>query len=176
MPIPIRLVNMPENNSEKPSVDYSFLYQQPIEKESSKKVITATDREAELLMKIWDSAEKTSEGRFRLSSKDISDSDFCRLRSSGFVSGGMDCCEFTKRAKQIVKVMTLGESNSFLKKRIDKSYNEILAQNKTRFKKGYRISKTSQSSQPKEASDENLKFKLTRKEWENIGDQMGWTK
>ena len=171
MPIPLR----PNSQQSNYQFDASFLANMPSEE---KKVITASDRDAGLLMKIWNGAVKTGEYQFNITDNVISQRDFSILKANGFIMGDMRGCEFTARAKKIVTVMTLGEDNAFLKKRVDKSYSEILASNNKSMKTGYRI--------PKHASGKMIKqckvkmnggsVILTYDEWMAMGEKMGWDK
>lgn len=170
MPIPIN----PSNSESKYQFDISFL----IPKEDNKKVVTASDKEATLLMKIWASGKRIGEYKFSLSDSVISQREFVTLKSSGLLTGDMANCELTNRAKKVITVMSLGENNSFLKKRVEKSYSEILASANKRTKTGYRIPKTADGRQIKQCKIKagNSTATLTYEEWITMGEKMGWDK
>lgn len=169
MPLPINKVTDTGSNIESNyGLDLSFLVSKPVEK----KVVTASDKEAKILLDIWDKGEKKSKN-FTLSNFDVTQRDFMRLKVSGLVEGSSESFRITSRGKKIITVMTLGESNQFLKGKKEKSYTEILASNK-KSKSGYRIAQ-------KEVKSCNLKTKngqltMTKEDWEKIGREAKWMK
>jgi len=136
MPIPIRpRSQQPEKNT---YLDYSFLANHM---PAQKKVVTASDKDAEALMKIWLNAEQAN-GQYKItSSVELSSREIMRLKSQGFVTGSSSQVEFTDRGKKVITVMALGEGNNFQANRTDKSYIEILASMDHRGKSGYRTPK-----------------------------------
>jgi len=138
MPVPIRPKTQLQESAQ--YLDYSFLANHmPIE--SKKKVVTASDQDANALMKIWMNAEK-SNNKYQITSKlELSAREIMRLKANGFVVGNPNEVEFTDRGKKIITVMALGENNNFQNGKVDKSYKEILASMDKRGKDGYRIPK-----------------------------------
>lgn len=147
MPVPISLVN---NNPhpEKPYsglLDVSFLANLP--KEASTHSVFLSDKDANDVMKIWLNAKKISKDIFAVKSlADVDNNTILRLKSRGLISGSDDSVKFTQKGRAVVKTMTLGESNNFLKQRKPKSYNEILASMDKRGKGGFRIAEKEDGS------------------------------
>ena len=141
MPLPIASIG-PGNGSPQENslyVDYSFLAKKVIE--SDRKKVTASNKDADLLMKIWLEAESNN-GKFLVSSGlGITSSDVMRLKTFGLVTGSSEEVQLTERGKKVITVMALGEGNNFEKGKSDKSYLEILASMDKRGKEGYRIPK-----------------------------------
>jgi len=140
MPIPIGLVNpqrdKPESNG---LLDISFLANLP-SVEASNGFITLADQDAEDLMKIWLHAKKIDKDTFVIAKEmKVSNKDILRLKSRGLISGGTEKVKFTPRAKTVISTMTLGENNTFLEKKKEKSYSEILASMDKRGKAGFRM-------------------------------------
>jgi len=141
MPVPINAVQDNGQNKTSP-VDYSFLsnyMENPIKKKS--KLITASNNDAELLFKIWDTGEKQGKpDTFKISS-DITSKDVIRLKTYGFLTGGTEVVSFTAKGKMVITTIALSEPNCFAKKRQNKPYSEILASMSKKGKPGYRIPK-----------------------------------
>jgi len=147
MPIPIATVgSQPEEVENNHFLDFSFLANHVPVKEASFNSVVLADQDADQLMKIWLKSEKVAKDTFRISSSEIDNKDLLRLKSRGFLCGGIDEVKFTAKAKTVISMMALGESNNFLKNKKDKSYSEILASVSKKGKKGYRMA---------EAYDEN---------------------
>jgi len=141
MPLPIAPIGPGRGSPQESNlfVDYSFLAQKVVE--SDKKKVTASNKDADLLMKIWLEAESRN-GNLLVSSRlGITSRDVMRLKTFGLVTGSSDELQLTERGKKVITVMALGESNNFEKGKSDKSYLEILASMDKRGKDGYRIPK-----------------------------------
>ncbi len=169
MPIPL-------NYNKEIKSDYSFLLNLDslggaVIQDSVHKKVTASDRDADLLMKVWKRALQIRDKTYKISSGEVTQQDFIRLKSGGFVSGDMHSCQLTARGQGVIKVMALGESNAFLKNQKSKSYTEIMASTNKKGKKGFRIA-SNESEEPTGAEMEN--FKLTQEEWTRIGSEAGW--
>lgn len=187
MPIPI--INKDKGES-KYNMDFSFLSSEPIQKTAS-----SSDKDAELLMKIWTRSNRLKDYTYKVSSE-LSSGDFARLKNNGFVSGEINNCVITNRGKKIITVMTLGEGNAYLKTQKKKSYTEILASNNKKNKNGYRMPKTASEESVAEESllndnldklmsvnseaasclikNKNGSIRLTKNEWINMGKGAGW--
>lgn len=158
MPIPIKPIrdNGDTYNGLSFQVDFSMLVNRipEIKAISDKRIVTASDGDAKILMEIWTNAEK--ENDFYKISKDIKVSykDIMRLKTNGLLTGTNEKVQLTDRARSVIRMMVLGESNKFLKGKKDKSYTEIMASMDKRGKKGYRIVG---SGTPKFASDTMIK-------------------
>lgn len=145
MPIPINPVgdNTNQNRSaEKTLIDYSWLFSNipEINEKASKKIVTASDKDAEMLMELWLHSEKKDESTFKVNKETkLSSQDIIRLKSHGLICGGSEDLKLTGRGKAVITTMVLGESNNFLKNQKSKSYTEILASMSKKGKKGYRI-------------------------------------
>jgi hypothetical protein len=138
MPIPIRPFQSPQENNDR-YVDYSFLAQQFVKTE--KRQVTASNKDAETLMKIWLEAESKGE-KFIISSElGLSSHDITRLKTYGLIAGANEDLVITDRGRKVITVMALGEGNKFEKGKTDKNYLEILASMDKRGKSGYRIPK-----------------------------------
>ncbi len=166
MPIPL-------NNNKDLTSDYSFLLNidalgAGVSSNNSSKIVTASDRDADLLMRVWKKALQIREKTYKISSGDVSQQDFIRLKSGGFVSGDMHSCQLTAKGQGIIKVMALGESNAFLKNQKSKSYTEIMASTNKRGKKGFRIASVN--------GEEMENFNMTMEQWQKIGRTAGWLK
>jgi hypothetical protein len=125
MPLPIAPIGPGNGHPQENNmfVDYSFLAQKVVENDKIK--VTASNKDADILMKIWLEAERKG-GKFAVSSDlGLSSRDITRL----------------KRGKKVITVMALGEGNKFEKGRKEKNYLEIMASMDKRGKDGYRIPK-----------------------------------
>jgi len=138
MPIPIKPINESQENNM--YLDYSFLANQVVKNE--KKVVTASNNDADLLMKIWLDA-KNENNKYKISSDlGLTSRDIMRLKTYGLVKGSSnEEVEITERGKRVITVMALGEGNKFEKGKSDKNYLEILASMDKRGKDGYRLPK-----------------------------------
>lgn len=152
MPIPIRPnYGQPEQSEQNTNIDFSFLLNDYDQR--SKKTVTASNRDAKLLMDIWLKASKTQDDAYVIDDLETQSRDVMRLKTLGFITGGTQEVKFTERGKMIIKTMALGETNKFEKDKKDKSYTEILAGMKPD-KKGLR--------DPRFASNHNLTIDLTK--------------
>lgn len=138
MPIPIRPMQGQQEDSNK-YVDYSFLAKQVIR--NDKKKVTASNKDADILMKIWLSGKDNNDKYLISSDLGLDSRDIMRLKTYGLVTGDGNEVRFTERGKKVITVMALGEGNKFEKSRSDKNYLEILASMDKRGKNGYRIPK-----------------------------------
>ena len=153
MPVPINPAGrfVDHNEKRESGLDVSFLASilPEMEKEAANGIVTASDNDAGVLMKIWLKADKLGKDTFKITPNlEISSGDVMRLKTRGLLTGKVDEVRMTPRAKTIVSTMALSESNMFLNEKKQKSYSEILASNDKRNKTGYRI--------PKFAGDEHL--------------------
>ena len=146
MPIPIKPIKDQDESSHQ-YMDYSFLTNQPV----NKKIVEASNKDADIIMQIWAMGEKIGENQYKVSSN-VSNTDIGRLKSNGFITSEGDIVSFTGRGKTIITTMTLGENNNFIKDQKQVSYKEILANMSKKGKPGYRI--------PKFASDNNNNLNL----------------
>jgi hypothetical protein len=147
MPVPI--MGIPDNRREDSNqVDYSFLANlEPASIQPKKKKVYASNRDAELLYKIWESGQKgDTENTVKVDGVDISSRDIMRLKTKGFLTGSTDEVVFTSKGKSVITTMVLGETNNFEKKRQKKSYTEILANMNKRGKPGFRMAQNSNYS------------------------------
>jgi len=144
MPVPIRLNHSPEKSEvSNLAIDYSFLLQQQPYPSQTSRQVTASNADAALLFELWTQARKLSdrENSFRVDAS-VDPQAILRLKSRGFITGGVNEIKFTERGRKIVVTMALGETSRFAKDADkDKSYTEILASMDKRGKKGYRIPK-----------------------------------
>ena len=137
MPIPIHYI-ADRDVPKKMTIDYSFLFTQP----PSKMKVTASDKDAQLLFDLWSKGEKSAHDSIKINSNLIASRDLIRLKTMGFISGGKDEVQFTRKGKHIITTMSLAEPNAFEKVKSNKSYTEILASMDKRGKKGYRIAES----------------------------------
>jgi hypothetical protein len=144
MPIPINPVGSDSNGKDidfsKLQMDYSFLSGISPQAESNKRIVTASDKDADVLMQIWLTSEKTEDSTFKI--KDdakVSSQDVVRLKSHGLLTGGTNEVKLTPRGKLVITTMALGENNGFLKNQKSKSYTEIMASMSKKGKPGYRM-------------------------------------
>lgn len=162
-------MTLPINYDKISQMDLSFLLDTTSSgirlNDTDKKTVTASDKDAELLLNVWKKASRIREKTYKLS--EISNQDFSRLKSGGFVIGDSHACQLTPRGQKIIKVMTLGETNAFLKNQKSKSYTEIMASTNKRGKKGYRIASAIDNT-----NEES--FNLTKEDWLRIGNAAGW--
>jgi len=149
MPLPIQKIHTLEKETSDSNffIDYSLLLN-TMPKE--KKIVTASDEDAELLIRFWTTADKLSESEevYRVSNSKLTNEDILRLKAHGFLTGSSEEVKFTSKAKAVITTMALGESNAFTKQQKKKSYTEIIASMSLKGKKGYRI--------PKFAANSNL--------------------
>lgn len=139
MPIPIRPINSPDDKNQ--YVDYSFLTNQIPKIENNRMQVTASNQDADLLMKIWLKAQ-SQDNKFIVSNDlNISSKELTRLKTYGLITGTSNEIEITARGKKVITVMALGEGNKFENGRTEKNYKEILANMDIRGKSGYRIPK-----------------------------------
>ena len=76
---------------------------------------------------------------FKVDDTVISSRDFYRLKTNNLIYGESNKVSFTDRGKDVIKTMSLGEQNAFLKDSKPKDYHEILASTNKRGKSGYRV-------------------------------------
>ena len=147
MPVPIRPL---PDRADTSGIDYSFLLQQP---QQQKKTVTASNKDASMLFKIWANCDKIGVDSVQINPElDISSRDIMRLKTMGFLTGGVDQVKFTKKGKMVITTMALGEQSKFEKDCHEKPYTEILASMSKRGKKGFRT--------PKYASDNTNRLRL----------------
>ena len=126
MPIPINPVGSDSNGKDKDlsklQMDYSWLSTITPQAESNKKIVTASDKDADTLMQIWLTSEKTKDNIFKIKDNTkISSQDIVRLKSHGLLTGGTNEVKLTPRGKLVITTMALGENNGFLKNQKSKS-------------------------------------------------------
>lgn len=136
MPLPIQKVYDRMSGEGNFYMDYSTLI--PIIPEK-KKIVVASDQDAELLIKLWAASEKLADDVYQIKNSGISSGDVLRLKAHGFLTGGSEEVKFTGKAKAIITTMVLGEGNKFQKQQKKKSYTEIVASMNLKGKKGYRM-------------------------------------
>lgn len=143
MPIPIKPIR--DNDNDKGYngmiMDYSFLAN--LQQNENKKIVIASNSEADAIVKIWTSGEKTGENKYNIANSNISKSDIIKLKSKGLIEGDGNNVAFTNRGRTVITTMALGENNAFLKGQNKKSYKEILASMDKKGKSGYRVPKFS---------------------------------
>ena len=145
MPIPIQRVHESSGKGDF-YIDYSMLLNNiPA---APKKVVVASNEDADLLIKLWASSDKISEDVYKIKKGQITQADLNKLKTHGFLTGGNDEVKFTGKAKSVITTMVLGENNAFQKQVKKKNYTEIMASMSLKGKKGYRI--------PKFAANSNL--------------------
>jgi len=150
MPVPIRPNSHSENNDQSVT-DVSFLASHLPRKEA--RVGRASDRDAAAIMKIWLQAKHIEDNTFVVNEEmGLSARDISRLKSNGLVSGYAGKLSLTDKAKSVIAVMSLSETNKMLNGQRQKSYTEIMASMDKRGKKGYRI--------PKYAADSSNTLRL----------------
>lgn len=151
MPVPIR--SIPDQQIEKHyNIDYSFLLNGP----ATKKTVTASNKDADLLFELWSKGEKLeAPDTLRLSDlSGFSKRDLIRLKTMGFISASEDgIVKFTKKGKTVITTMALGEISTFEKNSEPKKYTEILASMDKRKKAGYRL--------PRFATNNNNNLRLS---------------
>jgi hypothetical protein len=138
MPVPIK--SIPDNgySSNKNTIDYSFLLTDDSVKKE--KIVVASDKDADLLFKIWSMGKAQGRDTICLDKDDkITQDDLLRLKSKGFLMGDAEKVKFTKRGKMVITTMALGEPSKFENIKQPKKYTEILAGISKRGKKGYRM-------------------------------------
>jgi len=122
--------------------DFSFLATSLPSLKKESKFSFANDKDAETIMNIWMKADRKAENKFSVTDKTgVNSRDIYRLKTNGFISGGPSEVSFTDRGKTVIAVMALGETSEFSKKKVQKTYTEILASMDKRGKAGYRIPK-----------------------------------
>lgn len=143
MPAPIKPIRDNENDKGYNGMimDYSFLAN--LQQSENKKVVIASNSEADAIVKIWTSGEKTGENKYNIANSNISKSDIIKLKSKGLIEGDDNNVAFTNRGRTVITTMALGENNAFLKGQNKKSYKEILASMDKKGKSGYRVPKFS---------------------------------
>ena len=149
MPVPIQRIHEVVDKTAGDGnfyIDYSILINN-FPKES-KKIVTASDEDAELLIKLWATSDKVSDNVYKIKNSKVTNDDILRLKSHGFLTGGTEEIKFTGKAKAVITTMALGESNALQKNVKKKHYTEIIASMSLKGKSGYRV--------PKIASNYNL--------------------
>tara|TARA_R110000824_G_scaffold148242_3_gene317837 strand:+ start:17218 stop:17694 length:477 start_codon:yes stop_codon:yes gene_type:complete len=152
MPVPLSLVNdssyYSDNSGKESFIDISFLTKKlPIKtQEDTRRTVTAADKNASLLMELWANSEKNSDETFGVGKNPLTARDMSRLKTYGLIEGDNAQFSITNKGKAVITVMALGETNTFEKKRINKSYTEILAGANKKGKPGYRIPKFATNS------------------------------
>ena len=131
----------PDKPDDKYVMDYSFLSNlTPNTIQAGNKTVTASDKDATLLMDLWLNGDKKATDVYQINDTvKISSRDVIRLKTRGFLTGGTTDLHITNRGRAVITTMTLGESNNFLKNKKEKSYTEILANVSKKGKSGYRM-------------------------------------
>ena len=146
MPVPIKPLHgmgyRKENGSLLDSIDLTMLGDFIPLPSPKSKIVTASDRDANLLLNLW---QKKSEKNDEINVKGMDNNDILRLKTSGFLTGDVERVKFTQKAKTIITTMVLNEPNAFSDKKQPKGYNEILASQNKKFK-GSRLPKFASSN------------------------------
>jgi len=135
MPVPIKLLVDNKNDKTKgflETIDLSILnnYGSPLYPEKKKStLVSASNDDASVLYDLW----KSKEDNFA-STEGFDKIDITRLKSKGFIQGGADKVEFTKKGRIVITTIVLSEPNQFSSKKQEKPYNEILANMKKKKK------------------------------------------
>jgi len=118
-------------------VDYSFLGNLGLESSfmptpaPSKNVVTASNKDADALYKLWESGKNNMTGEFDIEQTkeltQLSARDITRLKTLGLITAHADKATITERGRKVLITMTLNEPNNFQLKAQKKPYNEILA-------------------------------------------------
>jgi hypothetical protein len=138
MPVPIKPISDEGYSGNISNMDYSFLITDNITPPQKK--IVASDKDADLLFKIWEIGKSQGDNTICLGAdSDISQTDLLRLKSKGFLVGDSEKIKLTKRGRVVITTMALGEPNKFEVARRPKKYTEILASMDKRGKRGYRM-------------------------------------
>lgn len=128
MTVPIRPLHgmgyRKEDGSLLDSIDLSVLNDYVSLSPPKNKIVTASDKDADLLLNLW---QKKSESSDEISVGEIDNSDILRLKTIGFLTGDVKKVKFTPRARAVITTMVLNEPNRFSNMKQPKSYNEILA-------------------------------------------------
>jgi len=146
MPVPIRpLIDQRGEQGQQGSllsnIDFSTLLDFDLSPKKSKEVY-ASNKDAAILFQLWAESEKPQNGIVKVQySNNITKSDVIRLKTQGFITGGVEEVAFTKKGRKVITTMALGETNKFEGQRQEKPYSEILASMNKRNKPGYRIPK-----------------------------------
>ena len=147
MPIPIKPSNSSESNM---FVDYSFLGNLGLESgftptPAPKNVVTASNKDADALYKLWESGINTTTGEFDIektaANAQLSSREMTRLKTMGLITASSDKAQITERGRKVLVTMTLNEPNNFQLKAQKKPYNEILAGMDRKKKGGLRCAK-----------------------------------
>lgn len=147
MPMPIQPIgNKGDESPKQLQMDYSFLFpaNQPVHldevPQSNPKIVTASNKDADLLLELWLTSEKKENGAISIpKDSKFSSGDILRLKTHGLVTGGAEEVQFTNRGRIVITTMVLSENNRFLKNQKSKKYTEILASMSKKGKKGYRM-------------------------------------
>lgn len=141
MPLPIQKIydSSDKTAGDKFLIDYSLLLHTV--PQDSKRIVTASDEDADILIRLWSSADKVTDDVYRVKNSKISQDDILRLKSHGFLTGSTDEVKFTGKAKAVITTMALGESNALQKNVKKKHYTEIIASMSLKGKTGYRVPK-----------------------------------
>jgi hypothetical protein len=144
MPVPIQKIhdNVDRNKTSSDGnfyIDYSPLLQNI--PQNNKKVVVASDEDAELLLRLWVSSQRVSDNVYNVKECKVSHDDILRLKAHGFLTGSSEEVKFTPKAKSIITLMALGEGNALQKNVKKKNYTEIMASMSLKGKSGYRVPK-----------------------------------
>lgn len=147
MPIPIKPSNSSESNM---FVDYSFLGNMGLESSftptpAPKNVVTASNKDATALYKLWESGVNMNTGEFDIeqtqAAANLSSREITRLKTMGLITAFSNKAKITERGRKVLVTMTLSEPNNFQLKAQKKPYNEILAGMDRKKKGGLRTAK-----------------------------------
>lgn len=139
MPVPIKPIQNKLDNSDKSCyMDYSFLANHT-PKNNKKKIVQASNRDAQLVFDIWTQAKKSNKDTFKIDPEIATMRDIMRLKALGFVKGSSDEVTLTDRGKTIISTIVMAEPSRFDKNSQNKPYTEILASMSKKGKDGYRI-------------------------------------
>ena len=97
----------------------------------------ATDKDAELLLDLFNrgevvvEAESTEDKKYAVPT-DFSNDKLLRLKAASLISGNANVINFTSKAVRVIKTLVLAEQNAYTKTSVQKPYSVILAENKAK--------------------------------------------
>lgn len=149
MPVPILPMNAKDDDKRPRNLadpaDYDGvdvgLLQGLLRSQNTSQNIKISDSDASLLFKFWKEGKVVEGNTNSVEVPDeFSNNDVLRLKALGFVAGNdTKVVKFTQRAKDVIKTLVLNEENALDSNKVEKPYNEIIAENEKRKSGGIRL-------------------------------------
>ena len=148
MPIPIMPMSAPKGDAPV-AVERSQYF--PIDITQIRGIVRVTDQtpdlkvsnsDASLLFSFWKNSQNIKQNGVEAVRvpREFPAGDILRLKALGFICGDTDVVKFTDRGRGVIRDLALNENSQVDNNRVEKSYTEILAEQKRAASGGPRLS------------------------------------